>query len=241
MTSFRNLSLRQKCTYCAHLFKAIFRQHHSELMPILKQYIPEDGAVIDIGGHAGQFTKLFSSVARNGHVYTFEPGTYAYSILSLMKKIKGLKNVSLFKLGVSSENTNKTLSVPIKESGSLGYGRSCVSDAAFEKSVQEQINLISLDSFVEEGNFSRLDFIKVDVEGHEMSVLRGAKETLKKHYPALMIEINEGHLGQFGTKVEEVFRYLEGLGYSFARIDEASGSLVRDEKIQDTDYLFYRD
>jgi tRNA A58 N-methylase Trm61 len=72
---------RRNLTYFTHLFKAIVKQHHSDLRPVLKGNIPEDGVVIDVGGHAGQFSKLFSRLVPQGHVYTFEPGQYALSIL----------------------------------------------------------------------------------------------------------------------------------------------------------------
>lgn len=124
MHIFFTLTLRQKFTFIAHLFRAIFRQHHSTLLPILKEYINEKSTVIDVGAHAGQFAKIFATLASEGHVYSFEPGDYAYSILTMMHKIKGLSNVSLVKMGAGSKNTKDILNVPIKASGSFGYGRS---------------------------------------------------------------------------------------------------------------------
>ena len=243
MNVFSKLSWRQKCTYCAHLFKALFRQHHTALLPILKKVIPANGIVIDIGGHAGQFTKLFSSLSPKGHIYTFEPGTYAYSILSKVHALKRLKNVSLFKMGASEKNGTNVLSIPIKKSGSIGFGRSSVNGESFEKAIREEIALTSLDSFSKQQKISRVDFIKIDVEGHEMSVLKGAKGLLKKHSPSVMIEINKDHLSNAQTKVADVFLFFQSLGYTYARIDEENGTLISNDgnNFYDTDYLFYKE
>ncbi len=77
------LSLHGKITYyVAHLFKALTKQHHQEYIPLLKSVISDDSIIIDVGAHAGQFTKLFSTIVPNGRVYAFEPGSYTSSILN---------------------------------------------------------------------------------------------------------------------------------------------------------------
>ena len=70
------LSWRARASYFAHAFKAVTRQHHTELKPALAPYIPRDAVVADVGGHSGPFAKLFAGLAPDGTVYTFEPGAY---------------------------------------------------------------------------------------------------------------------------------------------------------------------
>ncbi len=240
MHIFFTLTLRQKFTFIAHLFKAIFRQHHSTLVPILKEYINEKSTVIDVGAHAGQFAKIFATLASEGHVYSFEPGDYAYSILTIMHKIKGLSNVSLVKMGAGSKNTKDILNVPIKASGSFGYGRSCVGDNVFEKAHRQEISMVTLDSFVKENKVSKVSFIKIDVEGNELSVLEGAINTIKRDTPAIMVEINRGHLLSLKKKPEDIFDFFKALGYTYKAIDETKGTLFDALSITDTDYIFYR-
>jgi FkbM family methyltransferase len=236
-----SLTLRQKCTYCAHFFKALFHNYHQALIPTLKRFISKDSTIIDIGGHAGQFTKIFSKLSPKGHVYTFEPGNYAYSILKIMKKIKHLQNVSIFKMGISSDNALGTLSVPIKASGSIGYGRSCVGNKVFEKSINEEIELTTLDTFLKKQKISHVTFIKIDVEGHEVSVLEGAQETIKNHRPTVMIEINRDHLSKFKKTPEDIVIFFKNFGYTHKALDEKSGQLVDDDIIRDRDYIFYKE
>ena len=56
------LTLRQRASWSAHLFKAITQQHHRALTTLFAPYVPADAIVLDIGAHAGQFSKLFARV-----------------------------------------------------------------------------------------------------------------------------------------------------------------------------------
>ena len=62
------LSWRARASYFAHAFKAVTRQHHTELKPALAPYIPRDAVVADVGGHSGRFAKLFAAMASEGTV-----------------------------------------------------------------------------------------------------------------------------------------------------------------------------
>jgi len=54
------LTLRQRASWTAHLFKAVTQQHHLDLQGLFKPFVPEDAVVLDVGAHAGQFSKLFA-------------------------------------------------------------------------------------------------------------------------------------------------------------------------------------
>ena len=116
------LSPRARLTWCAHLFKACIKRHHRELYPALFQLIESDFVIFDVGSHAGQFTKLFSRLVPDGYVYAFEPGSYALSILRPAIRMNRLQNVTLFPCGLGDVSSEASLSVPIKPSGSIGYG-----------------------------------------------------------------------------------------------------------------------
>lgn len=197
---------------------------------------------MDVGGHAGQMTKLFASLAPKGKIYTFEPGTYAYSILNFIHKMKNLKNVRIFKMGVSSHAGILTLSIPIKKSGSIGYGISHISSHGASDSsplLQEKIPVITLDEFREHHQIKHISFIKIDVEGHEFEVLKGATKIIQDCKPAFMIEINSGFLKRSGSSAAEIFSFFQERGYRHLKIDEKLGQFISSPQQEDTDYLFY--
>lgn|GEM_PF-1834066 len=117
---------RPGLTWLAHLFKAIAKQHHRAMLPVLRRLIPTDGVVLDVGAHAGQFTKLFAGIARDGQVIAVEPGAYARSILRPALALNRVRNVVTVPVGLSDRSGVSILSVPIKRRGSRRSSRPTV-------------------------------------------------------------------------------------------------------------------
>ncbi len=209
------LSLRQKLSYLNHLFKVLTRDHHKELQSIFRPFIPQDGIVFDVGGHAGQFAKLFSTLVPNGEVFSFEPSTYSRSILQTMVGLKYLSNVYVLPVGLSDSPQQGLIHTPIKKQGSLGYGLAFVgsADGLSRKTVSSKILLSSIDQIVESLALDRVDFIKADIEGSELLMLQGGIKTLSKFHPALFIEVNDEALKRNKHSSDELFDFLKGIGY----------------------------
>lgn len=223
LEKFPALSFKQRCTWGAHFFKALTKQHHQSFATRVRPLIPDDGVVIDVGAHAGQFTKLFASMVPQGKVYASEPGSYALSILKRVVQLRGLKNVTITSLGFSDKESTEVLHVPLKKSGSVGFGLSHIGAGADLKgriTRTEQIRLTTIDRFVEQQQLSRVDFIKADIEGWEFNLLAGARATIKKYKPCLLLEVDASMLARAGTTPQAVFAEFDGLGYQFFRTDE---------------------
>jgi len=233
-----HLTLWQRLTWAAHLWKALSKQHHKDLAPQFARYLADDGVVLDVGAHAGQFSKLFAALVPQGRVYAFEPGSYALSILRKTIRFKGLGNVRIAPFGLGSRAGFFPLSLPLKKRGSVGYGAGFVGDAALEprQSVSETIEIRILDEFIEAENIARVDFIKADIEGFELEMLRGAAQLLARDHPAVFIEINHAHLKREGGSAEEIFRLMADAGYFSA--DLATGAPLADNQPQQGDILF---
>lgn len=208
-------TFRARVTYYAHLFKALTKQHHGELVPKLKPYIPDDAIIVDIGAHAGQFSKLFSKMAPAGHIYAFEPGAYALSILKKVKAVKGLRNVTIVPYGLSDTAGEASLHTPIKNSGSLGFGLSSLSsESKTGRSHATPISLTTLDTYFEASPPAKINFIKADIEGWELNMLKGAQKTLARYRPAVMLEINDAALAKAGTNKQALVDYMQSQGYA---------------------------
>ena len=257
MTSQR-LPLRARLTRLAHLFKALARQHHRALVPLFAAVLPVDGVVIDVGAHAGQFAKLFAAIARRGRVYAVEPGSYARSILRVVVRLKRLGNVTVIDRGLSDHAGQAALSVPVKASGSIGFGLSHLGGgegrpafaeaeplrlrAGRRAAIQEQISVTTLDDFARDQGLTRLDLIKADIEGWEIHLLRGGARTLERFRPTLALELVESHLARAGAgagaSAAEAWARLEPLGYRGFRFDAGGGTQPAPAFLGDGDYLF---
>ena len=208
------LTARQRLSWGAHLFKAATQQHHRELRALFSRFVPEDAVVVDIGAHAGQFSKLFARMAPRGVVYAFEPSAYARSIMIPALRLNRINNVQLTPQGLSDVPGALTLHTPLKRSSSLGFGTAHLGPKSVAGAELDQtVTLTTLDAFVADKGLARLDFIKADVEGWELRALTGGMETLRRHRPTLYLEVDDACLVRAGDTPSALFDWLDRLGY----------------------------
>ncbi len=212
MLPFYNFSLTP--SVLGHIFKASFQKHHRKLKPLFERFIPKNGYVIDVGGHAGQFSKLFSEIAPQGRIFTFEPASYARIILRIALIWNRKRNVVVIPAGLAARSGCEMLHIPMKRKSSMGFGLSHMgNDKSGCNMINEPIALLSLDDFILKAKILRVDFIKVDIEGWELQMLEGAKDTLTKFKPTIMIELDETHLHRAGNDLASAWNFLTTLGY----------------------------
>ncbi|MEX2641996.1 MAG: FkbM family methyltransferase [Acetobacterales bacterium] len=227
--------------YPAHLAKAVLRQHHKGMLPLLRPWLPPDGIAVDVGAHAGQFTKLFAAAMPDGHIFAFEPGAYARAVLRPMLWLRRVRNVTVIPAGLSDRSGQMTLNVPVKPKGNPGFGLSYLSVADHESTCQttrQGVPLTTLDDFVAQRGLARLDLVKADIEGWEAHLLRGARTTLARFAPALLLEVNLEHLRRAGSQPAEVWEPLARLGYRAQRVDGETTAVAVDGLAGPGDYLF---
>lgn len=226
---------RARLTWWAHLFKALARQHHTELIPILRPVLPPDGIVFDVGAHAGQMAKLFALMAPKGHVYAFEPGAYALSILRPMVRMKGRGRISIDPIAFGAAPGTLMLSTPIKKSGSLGFGLSHLGEGGEGGKVfRHEVAVETVDRLVASKELKRLDLIKADIEGWEMQLLLGATETLTRLRPVVFVEAVDFYLSRAGDSRAALWSFMRERGYRPHRLErglppfepEADGDVV---------------
>lgn len=143
--------------------------------------------VLDIGANVGQYTALFARlVGPSGRVLAFEPEPRTYAILHTIVKDLGLRNVETFQLAIADFTGTASL-VPMDDSDGLpnmGITRLARQD---DPSFGE-IRVATVDELFDELRMDACAFMKVDVEGAEVMVLRGATKFLATRHPLLMVE-----------------------------------------------------
>ena len=214
-----SMTPRRRGSWLAHLLKAALQQHHRELIPLFAPLVARDAVVIDVGAHAGQFSKLFAKLAPDGHVYAFEPSAYARGVLEPALKWNRIGNVTVVIDGLSDAPGEAVLQTPITRKGQMGYGRAHIGAAEEQGAVAQTVRLTTLDAFVAAQGLSRLDFIKADVEGWELHVLRGGVETLKRFHPALFLEVSDEWLERAGATPSDLWDLLTPLGYRAFKLE----------------------
>ena len=168
--------------------------------------------VVDIGAHAGQFSKLFARMAPRGEVYAFEPSAYARSVMVPAVALNRLGNITLVPKGLGERCEPLVLHTPLKRRRSLGFGTAHIG-ASEGPTVDQAIEMTTLDDFVAEQTIHRLDLIKADVEGWELRALKGGEAALRKFSPALYLEVDAALMGRAGDTPADLFAFLRELGY----------------------------
>lgn len=195
-----------------HVSIAVSQQHHRDLVEPFRRHLPQDGVALDVGAHAGQFSKLLSKMAPQGVVHAFEPSAYARSILAPALRLNRISNVVVHPVGLSDEPGELVLHTPIKSRGGMGFGTAHLG-ADPGGAISQTVTLTTLDSFVSQAQLSRLDFIKADIEGWEAQMLRGASATIERFRPAIYLEVDDRMLNRAGASPDVIWAMLEPLGY----------------------------
>ncbi|MFM6265373.1 MAG: FkbM family methyltransferase, partial [Dolichospermum sp.] len=126
----------------------------------------------------------------------------------------GLKNVKVQNLGLSDQTQELSAIVPVYPSGDKNYYRVQIKEVENNENILTlKLKCVSLDEFWDGLNVNNpITFIKIDVEGHELSVIRGSITTLKKFKPALLVEVS-GNPDDPISEAFLVFSILLDIGY----------------------------
>lgn len=215
------------------LFKAIFLPVRATMngkaaeLGMLQSLIPPGSTTIDVGANVGDFTRRLHQLSKGGLVIAFEPQTMPRTVLSVTAYVRRKANIILFPfaLGAPKPDGDRLveLKVPLKSKSKVGSGLAHIGDetdlASRFKIQRELVPLFSLDEIMAQIECPPVSLIKIDVEGGELNVLRGAIETLRKYRPALVCEVDNRE-GRFGIGKEELAEFLVGLGYVPRRITD---------------------
>lgn len=169
--------------------------------------------VLDLGAYAGGATYHFArAVGPSGHVYAFEPDRRSYECLVRNVDLHNLTNVTTEPRGVWSHSGR----VAFQAEGNMGSA--VVEAAARESDTTQTIEVVSLQDYVAEKKISRVDFVKLDVEGSEVAILRSSGDLISTFRPPMVIEV---HFIRGVRTDEEVTRTLTHHGYRVEVIEQA--------------------
>jgi FkbM family methyltransferase len=205
-------------------WRSLISRYEPNVGAAIKSNLTPGSTFFDIGANVGWFT-LFASkiVGPLGQVYAFEPSPDVYT--RLLENVRDLKNVHTFQYGIGNKD------------GELEFASQGVSSSAsFVEAITEinkhyspttpirkiRVEIRKIDSLLPQ--IKRPDLIKIDVEGFELEVLKGAANLLSQ-LPVLIIEIHPLQLKLSNGSTVAVLHLLESFGYSCDVIDRSLESV----------------
>lgn len=176
----------------------------------LRDHLRGLDVAVDVGANVGFYSEVLSGVART--VITLEPNGHCASWLRTVLP----RNCTVVEKAASDRVSEEVLRIPVygrrlRESRGTIAPDNQLDSPAMSGILEQRVVCEPLDRILAGLDLAgrRIGFIKIDVEGHELAVLRGAETTLRTHHPVLLVETENQH----GAPVGEVFGLLEALGY----------------------------
>ncbi|MDP9956092.1 FkbM family methyltransferase [Epilithonimonas hungarica] len=178
----------------------------------IKDFLAKDSVFMDVGANVGAYLYILENHLDPENIFAFEPNQ------KLFKRLKRLfPKVNLFSVALSDISTIAEFKIPVINGEKIhtrGTLQTSIREKNEEKTILQKVEVKPLDEL--DLNLKNLDFIKIDVEGNEMQTLRGAKKTIEKFKPVLMVEMEQRHHKEnLWTLISEIADW----GYSVNYLD----------------------
>lgn len=162
----------------------------------VEKYIKKGDVILDVGANMGNHSLYWANEGKAKKIYAFEPLPEAFDILKTNVEINNLQGkVIPLNIGLSSKKTNGRAFVLVDDN---------IGGTSISQDPEGNLKLERLDDIIFDEQ--HIDLVKIDVEGHELYVLQGARNTLLKYKPVIYIEI-------WNENVVKVHDYLTKMGY----------------------------
>ena len=205
---------------------------------ILKKCLRQGDTFVDVGSNIGLMSLSASQfVGQDGHVYSFEPLAETFAILTKNIEMNKSSNISAYNIALGSSRKRAVIY------RNLDINRA---SASLIKPVQKnskglEVLVETLDEFATKNNITNIRMIKIDVEGQELEVLKGANNLLRSpNAPIICIEYSNSHPTQ-GGQLLDLYNYLLVNNYKIYKLEKGKEIPSRLIKIANVTDLPYHD
>ena len=215
------------------------REYERNNIKAFSRLIQEGDICFDIGGNIGYYALNFAKMCGPaGHVYAFEPVEKNALVIKLSSLLNGYENISVIEKIVSDKNVELGLILPGDSAYAYLDQTGCMKGDNSEARLIKKPS-ITIDRFVSDSDISKISLIKVDVEGAEGLVLKGAEKILsqKEIQPrVIMMELVDDYLSLYYSSVERIIEKMKLWGYAPYWADE-KGYLNKYDLLKDQNRL----
>jgi FkbM family methyltransferase len=197
--------------------------YERELQALMHRMVRPGDTVIDVGANVGVHTcSLARRVGPAGLVVAIEPLVELADRLEANLALNGLDNVKLIRVAASTQQGTAEIFPP--QAGAANQGQGTLHPRPGLDRASRVVATDTIDNIAAELGLSGVRLIKVDVEGHELSALRGAEATLRAFRPRVLFEYDATNYAAAGVTWGDIAGYLAGLNY---RLGQVHGSHVK--------------
>jgi FkbM family methyltransferase len=202
-----------------------------------KKSLKKGMTVFDIGANIGIYSLIASNkIKKEGKVFSFEPSDWAYKRLLHNIKFSKYSNIIINNTGIA-DNTGELKFYVCEDDAYNSIGNTPMKNIIGVNT----INVFSLDDYVSMNNIKKVDIIKVDTEGAEFLVFKGAEKTLKKHAPIIFFEYNPHAVKGFNYSSLDAINLIKSHGYRCYEFVENELVEIKDNIIKSFDIIASKD
>jgi len=183
-------------------------------MSTIETFLNPESICFDVGAHGGAWARALAKSAYKGHVYAFEALPYYAEALAATIKLIGPKNISIIKYAVSDSDGDLRLKRKDDLGNTLTGKTHVVPPSERYNEGNVVVPTLSLDGFWKQLGEKKIDFIKLDVEGFELFVLRGARKLVKNCRPVFFNEVNAEWCKRYNYNPSEIFHFFQERDYA---------------------------
>jgi len=189
--------------------------YEDEINKLIRVSLKNGKNALDIGGNIGlQSVRMSQCAGENGKIYAFEPLAHLQEKFNRNMLLNRACNVTLFPFALADEESEADFTID-KKSWNQGAFSLNSKSAGGEK---QRVIIKIADNISEIQHLSSLDLVKIDVEGFEYHVLRGLKQTLRKHRPRIIFEYDSNYWMNTGQNIAGCYGFLQSLGYTIYQV-----------------------
>ncbi|MER5730132.1 FkbM family methyltransferase [Streptomyces sp. NPDC002138] len=212
----------------------------------LRGLVRPGSVCLDIGAEYGLYTWALAALSGpSGAVHSVEPLPGPASWLRTTAAALGCDHVTVHRTALGARAQEGTMSLPRRRLLPV-HGRAYLTEGAsgpgpnteFARSRPVATPVRTVDGLCRHMGLDRVDFIKADVEGAEEAVLSGARHTLERHRPALLLEIEDRHLAKYDMRAARIVERLAALDYTMHRWGDGAWIRVTEVTDEFRNYLF---
>ena len=172
--------------------------------------------IFDVGANIGEWTKLASGIMPEARIYSFEPSRNTFETLL---KEDFSKQVGLYNIGLGERNEIKDFFIHINNSTlNSVFSRNIKEESSKQGARVEKVKFETLDSFCIKNNINNISFLKIDTEGNELSVLKGAEQYIKEgRISAIQFEYGGTYI-EAKILLKDVFKFFEDKPYNIFKM-----------------------
>lgn len=194
-----------------HIQQQLFWYGHyeKELGELLKKIVRPGDVFLDLGANIGYFSLLVAINSPSANIISFEPAKDLFHYMNDNISLNNIKNVSAINAAAGEINEEKDLFISSPDNS----GMSSFHQPENYSGKKERVKVLSMDEWFKTSGLSKIDIIKLDIEGSELAALKGMKEILQKQKPVLIVEVNPETLSMFNLRPSDIYDYLKQLNF----------------------------